>query len=344
MKELINWFLFTRRNFPWRKKPTPYQVWVSEVMLQQTQASRVVDFFERWMERFPTVAALANASLDEVLKCWEGLGYYSRARQLHSGAKEIMLRFNGTIPSDPLSLQSIKGLGPYTVGAILAFGFQQKAAAVDGNVMRVLARLFEIPDDISKAKSQALFRQKAYSILPDDQPHIVAEALIELGATVCKPKPLCEQCPLRKQCQSFKNSSQSRFPVKSQKTIYENLYRDVAVIQCSDKLLLRQGKKGIACSGLFEFPYFDGSKGGITQDDCAGKITSHLGLQAIYEGHLPQEQHSFTRFRVTLYPKLFWVKKLQEVAHHGWYNFEEIKSLTFSSGHKRILAHLLPEA
>jgi len=340
MKELVDWFLFHRRNFPWRKNPTPYQVWVSEVMLQQTQASRVIDFYERWMERFPTVKALATASIEEVLKCWEGLGYYSRARLLHSASREIMQRFGGTIPHDPESLRSIKGLGPYTVGAILAFGFHKKAVAVDGNVMRVLARLFEIADDISKAKSQSLFRQKALDLLPDKEPHIFSEALIELGAVVCRPKPNCHHCPLQQMCQSYQNGTQRNYPVKSQKVCYELLHREVAVIYCQDKILLRQGKEGIACSGLFEFPYFSCQEGGMSHEHARKEIESQLGLRVSFTEDLGTERQSFTRFRVTLYPKLYHCHKIRGIADHHWYNQEEIDTLTFSSGHKRILTRL----
>lgn len=340
MQELTNWFLFHRRNFPWRKNPTPYQVWVSEVMLQQTQASRVVDFYERWMERFPDVMTLASASIEEVLKCWEGLGYYSRARLLHGASREIMQRFGGKIPDDPASLQSIKGLGPYTVGAILAFGFHKKAAAVDGNVMRVLARLFELPDDISKAKTVELFRKKAFDLLPDKEPHIVAEALIELGATHCRPKPTCASCPLQARCQSYQKSTQHLFPVKSQKVRYEVLYREVAVICCEGSYLLRQGKEGIACSGLFEFPYFSSSEGGMQEQEARDEIHSQLGLKVDFVEVLSTERQSFTRFRVTLYPKLYHCKKRHQVPDHQWYNQAEIQTLTFSSGHKRLLGNL----
>ena len=153
-KELIHlkrWFLDQKRDFPWRENPSPYAVWVSEVMLQQTQAAVVISYFERWMQRFPTIQALADAPLEDVIKEWEGLGYYARARNLHAGARYVVENYEGQLPANAEQLYKIKGLGHYTVGAILSFAFQQRKAAVDGNVLRVLARYYGITDDIGKS-------------------------------------------------------------------------------------------------------------------------------------------------------------------------------------------------
>lgn len=154
--KLKHWFEENKRNFPWRGKPSPYAVWVSEVMLQQTQASVVVPYFERWIVRFPSIEVLASASIEEVIKLWEGLGYYSRARSLHEGAKFLVEHHNGTLPSDPIALAKVKGLGPYTIGAILSFAFHQKAAAIDGNVTRVMSRFF-----LHRAEHSSSFTSKS---------------------------------------------------------------------------------------------------------------------------------------------------------------------------------------
>ena len=154
IKKLLQWFLANKRDLPWRKDRTPYAVWISEVMLQQTQVVHVIPYFERWMEKFPTVEKLAKASLDEVIKIWEGLGYYSRARNLHVAAGQLLKYHNGKVPSCKEELKKIKGLGPYTIGAILSFAFQKKEACIDGNVKRVMARYFAICDDIGIAVSR----------------------------------------------------------------------------------------------------------------------------------------------------------------------------------------------
>ena len=341
IEKLRDWFLQQRRDFPWRQEPTPYQVWISEVMLQQTQASRVIDFYKRWMKRFATIEILASAPLEDVLKLWEGLGYYSRARSIHAASKDIVERFNGVIPSDAETLGSIKGLGPYTVGAILSFGYHQKQPAVDANVARVLARFFALDDDISKAKTLQKFRDLAFNLLPDHEPHVIAEALIELGAAVCKKKPECSSCPLKQQCKAYIEGSQNSLPVKSQKTTYDTLFRDVAVVTCENSLLVRQGKKGIACSGLYEFPYFDTCIGGKEANFLQAQLVEHFALDTSFEMHLDEEKQSFTRFRVTLYPKLFKAKVKVAIADHEWYSLEMLNTLTFSSGHKRVMLGLV---
>lgn len=341
LERLRNWFLQHKRDFPWRQEPTPYQVWISEVMLQQTQALRVVDFYKRWMKRFPTIEALATAPLDDVLKLWEGLGYYSRARSIHEASRDIVKRFNGVIPDDACKLATIKGIGPYTVGAILAFGYHQKQPAVDANVARVLARFLALEDDISKAKTLQKFRELAGDLLPDHEPHVIAEALIELGASVCKKKPECAACPLQQACKSHLAGTQNSFPVKSQKVVYETLFRDVAVVVFEDSLLVRQGKKGMACSGLYEFPYFDSGLGGKDASHLQKQLASEFALETHFEMHLDEEKHSFTRFRVTLYPKLFKAQEKRAIADHEWVQASHLDLLTFSSGHKRVMLSLV---
>ena len=340
LEPLRQWFLETKRWFPWREKPTPYQVWVSEVMLQQTQSSRVIDYYIRWMERFPTIEALSKAPLEYVLKTWEGLGYYSRAKALHMAAAYILENFDGKLPDDPLKLSSIKGLGHYTTGAILAFGFHKKKAAVDGNVIRVLCRLFQIQDDIAKSSTQKKLRALAETLLPDHAPWEIVEALIELGATSCRPKPSCVNCPLQSQCQSYRQNVQQELPVSSKKTKYEKLFREVAVIIKDDKVLLLQAKEGSICAGLWEFPFFDCKEGGLTKDESLKKIEKELKLTPLFQQVLPQEKQSFTRFRLVLYPKLYFAKDARTLPNHTWHDIRRLDELAFSSGHKRILQAL----
>ncbi len=334
---LKTWFLQNKRDFPWRDSPSPYEVWISEVMLQQTQALRVVAYFKNWMKLFPSVEVLAKADSNSVLKAWEGLGYYSRARAIHAAAADIVARFNGKIPDNAEELSSIKGLGPYTVGAILSFGFQKKHPAVDANVIRVLTRYYAIESDTSKPKTVEELRKLTLSLLPDKEPHIISEALIELGAAVCKKTPSCMVCPLKSGCKAYKEQATGRYPVKTQKTVYEALYRDVAIISCEGFMLVRRGKKGIACTGLYEFPYFDTLSGGLSGEEIQSNLLKEFGLETSFEGHLDEEKQSFTRYRVALYPKLYKAAKKIEIEDHEWQKEEHLESLTFSSGHRRIL-------
>lgn len=210
-KALVEWFNKQKRPLPWRKNPSPYAVWVSEVMLQQTQVAVVIPYFQRWMERFPTIQALAESSIEDAIKQWEGLGYYARAKNLHAGAKQVVANFDGELPSKVEALSRIKGLGPYTVGAIRAFAFHERSAAVDGNVLRFLTRYFAIEEDIAKIGTQKKITALAESLLPEKEPWVFAEALIEFGATVCKKAPLCFECPLNKSCAGLKKWPDTNF-------------------------------------------------------------------------------------------------------------------------------------
>lgn len=330
---LKKWFLENGRELPWRGDPTPYQVWVSEIMLQQTQVKVVIPYFERWMEKYPTIEALAKAPLEEVIKLWEGLGYYSRARNLHTGAKQVVEKFNGELPNDPKQLSEIKGLGPYTIGAILSFAFHKKAAAVDGNVQRVIARLFHITDDFSKGSTQKQIWKIAEDILPEKEPWIINEALIELGATLCTRAPKCKECPLRSSCLSYTHGDAASIPLKTKKVQIETLYRIVAVIVSEDKILLRKGEKGEIMSDLHEFPYFACTP----NPKLPNELTLPFKTETIEV--LPIVSHGFTRFQATLYPMLLQAKGCPPFLNYTWFSLDQIHTLPFSSGHKKILHH-----
>ncbi len=337
MEILRRWFINNQRDFPWRREPTPYAVWVSEVMLQQTRASVVVPYFERWMEQFPTVQELAKAPLKAVIKAWEGLGYYSRARNLHEGARYVMEHFGGHLPSEEKLLQEIKGLGPYTVGAIRSFAFNQKAAAVDGNVLRVMARYHDLHDDISKSTTVAQVRRLTQEFLPDNEPGTVMEALIELGATLCGKQPVCRQCPLNATCRGFANGTAAQLPVKKKGPATELLQRAVVLLFCEDQLLVRRCAKGEIMEGLHEFPYVeDGSLNAVMPE--LHKLFGEVTLIR----KLPQVQHGFTRYRAILTPYCLACPEFKEVADFFWHPACSLDQLAFSSGHRRI-AQLLRE-
>lgn len=338
---LKKWFISEKRDLPWRNHPHPYAIWISEVMLQQTQVSVVIPYFLNWMVRFPTIKHLAEASLDEVIKMWEGLGYYSRARNLHKAAKEIVARFNGYLPDQEEGLQKISGIGPYTVGAILSFAFHQKKAAVDGNVIRVLTRYFDIQEDIGKSSTVVKLRRMAQELLPDEEPWIISEALIELGAMICQKRPRCHACPLQGTCQGYQKGLSDQLPIKSKKIKIEHLHRSVAVIQSESFYLVKRGDKGKVMSDLYEFPYFDIKKDQFCSKKLKREIKKHFSLEVVEQSILPQVVHGFTRFQVRLYPTLFHCPTLQEVEGHQWILKEDLQKLAFSSGHRRIFRHLI---
>jgi A/G-specific adenine glycosylase len=342
-KKLKQWFINEKRDLPWRENPSPYAVWVSEMMLQQTQVSVVIPYFMRWMDRFPSIRALASADISEVIKVWEGLGYYSRARYLHEGARYIVEHFGGELPSDEESLKKIKGIGPYTIGAIRSFAFHQRTSAVDGNVMRVLARYYAIEDDISKSKTVAMMRQKVEVFLPASDHWVVNEAMIELGALICTKAPRCQECPLRGSCKAHLEGIVDRLPVKEKKVKTERLHRAVAVICCRGSVLLRRGKKGEVMHDLHEFPYFEGSGDAeiLTPKGVLKQVKEKFGLSVAHEKDLCEQKHSFTRYRVHLSPSVFVAKVDVAVEGYEWYTLESVSELAFSSGHRRVLNDFL---
>ena len=345
IKSLKSWFLLHKRSFPWREQSSPYAVWISEIMLQQTRASVVVSYFEKWMQKFPTIFDLANSSIEEVIKTWEGLGYYSRARNIHAGAKQIVLLYNGELPKTEKELQEIKGLGPYTIGAIRSFAFHQKAAAVDGNVIRVLTRYFMLKDDISKQKTVKMLREKTLQLLPNEEPWIVSEALIELGATICNKKASCSKCPIKKGCLSFKQGDVNALPYKSKKIIIEPLYRRILILNYKNHWLIKQVDEGEIMSGLHEFPYIElknkleGKEKKVMEKERVVENTfiKKWGIDLLSSKELKAVQHSFTKFRVTLYPVIYKIANQPKISGYKWVKEEKLINLPFSSGHRKII-------
>ncbi|MDN3508535.1 MAG: A/G-specific adenine glycosylase [Candidatus Neptunochlamydia sp.] len=326
-EKLRKWFFLNRRALPWRENPSPYEVWVSEVMLQQTQVSVVIPYFKKWMERFPTISSLAVAPIEMVIKAWEGLGYYSRARNLKKGAEYLCQEHGGELPDNYSVLQEVKGLGPYIIGAILSFAFKKKFPAVDGNVLRVLSRFFAIEDPIDKGKTQKRVREICLSILPDDEPWIIMEALIELGALVCQKKAKCHACPLSHEC--LGKSKADLLPNKSKREKTVHLHRDVAVIYSGTELLLQKGNKGKVMADLWEFPYFD--RGSNIEDILGISLTPKMALREM--------SHGFTKYKAFLYPYLYEGEKTS-LLNYLWIPFGAVMKIPFSSGHRRIIHYL----
>ena len=233
-KELCEWFRENHRELIFRKDKNPYSIWVSEIMAQQTRIDSMLPYYEKWMQDYPTIESLANAPLEKVLKSWEGLGYYNRARKLHEGAKQVMCEYNGILPDDYDELLKISGIGPYTAGAIASIAYNKEIPAVDGNVLRVISRLYELEDDISKQKTIKKVREIVQDLMKGSKPSDFTQGLMELGALVCMPQViLCNKCPLNQVCHAFNNHTQMNYPIKSKaKKSPEYTYKLAEFLKC----------------------------------------------------------------------------------------------------------------
>ncbi|WP_339214131.1 A/G-specific adenine glycosylase [Solibacillus sp. FSL W8-0372] len=234
-KALVTWYLEEQRDLPWRHTKEPYQIWVSEVMLQQTRVDTVIPYYSRFIEKYPTAESLAYTPEEELLKMWEGLGYYSRVRNLQAGVREVVEVYGGKVPDNRVDISKLKGVGPYTAGAILSIAYGKPEHAVDGNVMRVLSRVLNIDADIALPKTKKIFEEAVTKLIDVENPSAFNQGLMELGALICTPtSPKCLLCPVRDYCTAFHEGNPASLPVKSKKLKTKDIHYDVYVIRNKD--------------------------------------------------------------------------------------------------------------
>ncbi|MFP4287262.1 MAG: A/G-specific adenine glycosylase [Candidatus Izemoplasmataceae bacterium] len=281
-RELANWFRENKRDLPFRKTKDPYKIFLSELMLQQTQMDTVIPYYERFIKVFPTITDLANASLDDVYKLWQGLGYYRRAKYIHETAKIIRDEYQGVFPSDLNSIRKLKGVGNYTAGAIHSIAFKQPTPAVDGNVMRVMSRVLMRDDDIALTKNMKTIETILKSYIVHEDPSDFTEGMMELGALICQKTPKCNLCPVSKHCLAFKHDKVHLYPYKSklkEKTI-ENYY--VIVLKENMNVLLRQRPSEGLLANMLEFPQYETPSLEIAlkqfEEEFNLKVINHLSL------------------------------------------------------------------
>ena len=256
---LLAWYDRHARTLPWRGIHDPYRTWVSETMLQQTRVETVIGYYARFLQRFPTVAELAAAPEDDVLKMWEGLGYYSRARNLHKGAKQVVTEYGGVIPASVEELRKISGIGPYTAGAIASIAFDQPVPAVDGNVIRVVSRLRGIRENVGIPSVRRALEGEAAALVPTDRPGDFNQAVMDLGATICTPgTPSCEKCPLQAECDAYAAGDAEDLPVLPRKNPPKVLDYTICLIFSGDRVLMRQRTEAML-RGLWVFPMIEGT-------------------------------------------------------------------------------------
>ena len=251
---LIRWYHRHHRDLPWRHTSDPYKIWLSEIILQQTRVVQGMPYYLRFVEQYPTVFDLARADEQEVLRLWQGLGYYSRARNMHATARQVVAEYGGSFPPTYAELLKLKGVGHYTAAAIASFAFGEAVPAVDGNVYRVLARIFGIKTDILSSSAKKEFTEAARQLIPADDPATFNQAMIEFGAIQCQPiAPDCLLCPFNTMCYAFEHGAQARLPVKAKKAKVRDRYLNYLVLASKDRLAMRQRTAGDVWQGLYDF-------------------------------------------------------------------------------------------
>lgn len=255
VSELLEWYDQNKRELPWRSSPLPYNVWVSEIMLQQTQVQTVLPYYERFMSAFPTIRDLAQADLQQVHKLWEGLGYYRRATNLHQAAQKIVSEFNGYMPEEYHLLRQLPGIGDYTAGAIASIAFGQRTCAVDGNVLRILSRLTLFEEPINDPKSVKPLKDLAQTLVPAHRPGDFNQAMMDLGASHCRANgvPTCRLCPIQNACLAFKKDCTTVFPIKKSKKPRQIENRTILLLRADNTLYIQQREKNALLGGLWEY-------------------------------------------------------------------------------------------
>ena len=332
---LLEWYARSARSLPWRSDPQPYAVWVSEIMLQQTRVETVLPYFYHWMERFPTIKDLAAADVQDVLQLWEGLGYYSRARNLHQAARRVVAEFDGQLPAERGDLESLPGIGHYTAGAITSIAFGQDAIALDGNLRRVAARIFNIAVPARSPQGEKLLLENLQKSLPSGHAGDFNQALMDLGSSICTPRePDCSHCPLQSICQAAALGVQLERPVLDRRPASPHFLVTAAVIRRGTAVLItRRPAKGLL-GGMWEFP---GGKleAGETLPEClVREILEELGAEIQVGQEIGVFRHAYTHFKVTLHAFEAVLKSGEPQALHAddlkWVRVEELS--TFPMG------------
>jgi len=345
-QRLLAWYAGHKRDLPWRRTQDPYHIWIAEIMLQQTRVDTAIPYYENFLSRFPSVEALAASSLDEVLKTWENLGYYARARNLHRAAQEVVGRHAGRLPESYEELRGLPGIGDYTAGAILSTALGKPLPAVDGNARRVLVRLFAVEEPLDHPRTQARLRELAQSLMPAKQASAFNQALMELGAVLCAPKrPDCGRCPVRRDCLALKAGLAEALPLRRSRGFLPCHQETTAVIEDrrGRRLVARRFESGLL-GGLWKLP---GGRLEPGEDPVGGlkrAVKAELGVDLAVGDPLVEVRHAYTHFRIVLSAWTARVNagrpKARGCADWRWAAAGDLDALAFARADRKVLQAL----
>jgi A/G-specific adenine glycosylase len=346
IEPLLTWFAQNKRQLPWRDTRDPYRIWISEVMLQQTRVATVIPYYERFIKTFPDVVSLATATDNRLMKAWEGLGYYARARHLRDAARQIVARYDGKLPITREQLIELPGFGEYTATSVASLAFQEDCAAVDGNVMRVLARLFAIESDTRKPAARREFQRIADALLPVGKAAAFNEAIMELGALICKPRnPDCAACPIRRYCRAYREGRVNELPARSTKPDVPHHHIAIGVVYKADKILIALRPAEGLLGNLWEFPGGKCKADESLAECCRREIFEETGLTVEVGKQFSIVRHSYSHFRITLHAFLCryvsGAAKAQSSQQVRWVKLSALNEYAFPRANKKIIADLL---
>jgi A/G-specific adenine glycosylase len=344
-KALIGWYEAHRRDLPWRKTDDPYRIWVSEVMLQQTQVATVVPYYHRFLEHFEDLESLAGADSQAVLKVWEGLGYYARARNLHRAAGIVLKEHHGVIPNRWAEFRRLPGVGDYIAAAVLSLAFAKPYPVVDGNVKRVLARLLVMKHPVNKSSSDKIFREIAGTLLVQKKPGTFNQAIMELGAVVCKPRqPMCAQCPVQQICRAYRSGQVLNYPAKLKRPPIPQYRIAVGVVFKNGRVLITRRKPSGLLGGLWEFPGGKIQPGEGPAAACIREIKEEVNLAIAVDSHLSRVKHAYTHFKIVM--DVFCCSyvagrvALNGPVEHRWINLKKLDDFPFPKANHKFFPEL----
>ena len=347
VKQVLAWYAENKRDLPWRRDAhDPYRVWISETLLQQTQVATVIPYYERFLARFPNVRALASARLDDVLKTWEGAGYYARARNLHRAAKEIVARFDGKIPGTVEELLTLPGIGRYTAGAIASIAFHRDAPVLDGNVTRVLCRYFKITGDPKGAATQKKLWELVGTLLPQGRAGDFNQALMELGATVCAPRnPQCAVCPFKRGCLARRLNLQEKIPTKRKKKELPHHQVAVGIIWKGKHILIAKRFARDLLGGLWEFPGGHRERRETLKRCVAREVREELGIEIAVKEEFTVVDHAYSHFKITMHAfQCHWLRGRPRAigcAAWKWIAPRDLARYAFPAANRKIIEQLM---
>lgn len=343
-KNLLAWFQKNHRDLPWRKNYDPYHIWISEIMLQQTQMERATSYFDRWVEKLPDIQSIANTSEEKILKFWEGLGYYSRARNILKTAKILVQQHDGILPADHELLLKLPGIGRYTAGAIMSLAFNQEHPIVDANVERVFARFFNIDTPVKNKENINFIWNKAKELIPKGKARFFNQALMELGALICLPKnPKCKSCPVSKKCITHRLDIVDERPIPGKITKFIQIEMVTGILTHKGKIFIQKRNENDVWAGLWEFP--------------GGRLkTNETSKQALQREYLEETEfkitdlkkittvkHGYTKYRVTLHCFYCYLENglskptLHAAQEYRWVTHKELNNYAFPAGHRKLI-------